>query len=124
MDIKWALTGEAPHRFLYVSYRGETPGNLHSLAVVECSEISYKPGLVGHFYINRIIVPPQMRNQGVGTTLMNFLLVAAEEHKLTFYVDPTSNYGSEVTRLTRFFARFGFVTSTNKEPLGKMVRRV
>lgn len=94
-----------------------------AIAIIDCSEITSLTGIQKSFYVNRVIVPVSIRGRGVGVALMEQLAKIADEHSFTLYIDPTSNYGSDVVRLTRFFARFGFVTSTDiHRSFGRMVR--
>lgn len=61
------------------------------------------------FYINRVIVPVQIRNQGNGTLLMRRLAGFLDHMGMFAEIDATANYGSDVPRLIEFFKRFGFV---------------
>ena len=89
------------HRFVYPA--DERPG----LATLDVTEIDK-----GVFYINRILVPESVRCQGIGGDLMCEL-----QEKIpcgaTVQVHPTRNYGSDLERLTAFFARHGFVQCGN-----------
>ena len=116
------VSGHRPHTCIsiWTKERGE---HRVGLAILDASELFTTEGSLS-FYVNRIIVPDFMRGKGVGTELMQALAHFADEHSATMYIDPTANYGSDVVRLTRFFARFGFVTSTDMhKPFGKMVRK-
>ena len=61
------------------------------------------------YYVNRVFVPAKMRGSGVATRLFTRLTEDADKDSITLYIDPTTNYGSDLERLTALFARFGFV---------------
>lgn len=126
MPLDSAVIGEVPHRYVSVAYSDPSlAGSIKRLAVLDCSETSHLIGLNNTFYVNRIIVPESMRNRGVGTQMMERLVDIADASSFTLHIDPTDNYGSDVVRLARFFARFGFVTSLDSDrPFGRMVRKV
>ena len=73
------------------------------------------------FYINRIFVPDKYRNMRVGSRMMGGLIYEAIEAGATLIVHPTANYGSDVGRLSNFFARFGFEEHPTAE--GAMIWR-
>lgn len=76
----------------------------HHLAVLD---VSPAPDL-GGFYINRINVPDGFRNHKTGTTLMRQVCKDADAEGVTLFVHPTTNYGSDLPRLQKFFRRFDF----------------
>jgi GNAT superfamily N-acetyltransferase len=73
------------------------------------------------YYVNRVFVPQKMRGHGVATRLFTRLTEDADKDSITLYIDPTTNYGSDIKRLTALFARFGFVKGDYEH--GSMCRR-
>ncbi|MFE5971410.1 GNAT family N-acetyltransferase [Streptomyces sp. NPDC056460] len=63
----------------------------------------------GHLALSKLIVPPNQRNKGVGTRVMQILTAEADCQGVTMTGTPTSEFGaSSVHRLRRFYGRFGF----------------
>jgi predicted GNAT superfamily acetyltransferase len=83
------------------------PHGLQRLASLDVSEI-----YPGNFYINRILVPEGVRCEGIGTEMVCELQAKLPPNALV-QVHPTTNYGSDLKRLTAFFTRLGFVPCGN-----------
>lgn len=63
----------------------------------------------GHLALSKLIVPPNLRNQGLGTQVMQILTAEADRQGVTMTGTPSSEFGaSSVHRLHRFYGRFGF----------------
>lgn len=75
----------------------------YAAAVIDLSQTDEN-----EYYMNRIIVPTAFRNKGIGTAMLGKLCDRADREQYTITVDPTTNYGSDLDRLTAFFVRFGF----------------
>jgi predicted GNAT family acetyltransferase len=78
------------------------PNGTERLAVLDVTQLDQN-----HYYINRILVPEPVRCQGIGTDMLLELLLRVPSGAV-IEVHPTTNYGSDLTRLTAFFALHGF----------------
>lgn len=58
--------------------------------------------------IDKIIVPKEQRNQGIGTEVMNMVIDFANKHKLTLALTPSSDFGWNKKRLEKWYKGFGF----------------
>jgi L-amino acid N-acyltransferase YncA len=65
-------------------------------------------------FLTGFIVPVKLRNQGIGTKLMNDLTRLADEHGFKITLTPSDSYGGNVTKLKDFYQRFGFVFNKGK----------
>jgi len=59
--------------------------------------------------LSRIIVPKEMRGEGIGTNFMNDLTDMADKMKYKIILTPASDYGGDIKRLREFYKRFGFI---------------
>ncbi|MFJ9827721.1 GNAT family N-acetyltransferase [Streptomyces sp. NPDC101160] len=63
----------------------------------------------GHLALSKLIVPSDLRNQGLGTRVMQLLTAEADRQGVTMTGTPSGEFGaSSVHRLRRFYGRFGF----------------
>ncbi len=58
--------------------------------------------------LNRIVVPQDMRNQGVGSAVMRDLVNMARERGLRVGLTPSADFGGNVNRLRNFYSGLGF----------------
>jgi hypothetical protein len=58
--------------------------------------------------LSRIIVNPETREVGVGTSVMEDLEKYADENGQIIALTPSSDFGGNVNRLVQFYKRFGF----------------
>jgi len=58
--------------------------------------------------LSRIIVNPETREVGVGTSVMEDLIRYVDEHGQIIALTPSSDFGGNVNRLVQFYKRFGF----------------
>jgi predicted GNAT family acetyltransferase len=58
--------------------------------------------------LSRIVVPPEMRGQGVGSNVMKDLIQYADENGKQINLSPSADFGGSPTRLKNFYSRFGF----------------
>jgi len=65
-------------------------------------------------YLSKIIVPSDGRNEGIGTKVMIELCKYADQKKLVISLNPSDEYGGTVSKLKRFYKRFGFVENKGK----------
>jgi GNAT superfamily N-acetyltransferase len=64
--------------------------------------------------LSRIVVPKEMRNQGLGTQVMNDLSEYADNIGKRITLTPSSDFGGNVKRLKEFYKDFGFVENKGK----------
>lgn len=64
---------------------------------------------------NKIIVPKEIRNQGLGTLVMQSLIDLANKQQRILVITPSIDFGaSSVERLKKFYKKFGFVDNKGK----------
>jgi GNAT superfamily N-acetyltransferase len=65
--------------------------------------------------ISRIVVPEDMRSQGIGSQVMNDLVAHADDANKMMTLTPSKDFGaSSVDRLRNFYKQFGFVENKGK----------
>jgi GNAT superfamily N-acetyltransferase len=62
----------------------------------------------------KIVVPPEMRNQGVGSSVMKDLIQYADETGKQINLSPSADFGGSPTRLKKFYKEFGFQDNRGK----------
>jgi|TARA_R110000824_G_scaffold113227_1_gene262876 GNAT superfamily N-acetyltransferase len=72
----------------------------------------YEPHIVP---IDSIVVPKEKRGQGIGSQIMERLIDWADENNYILGLDPSSDFGSSVTKLRKFYGRFGFVRNLGRK---------
>jgi len=65
-------------------------------------------------YLSKIIVPTSKQNEGIGTKVMVELCKYADLKKLIITLNPSDEYGGNVSKLKRFYKRFRFVENKGK----------
>jgi hypothetical protein len=82
-------------------------------------------GPSGDLGLSQIVVPK--RSQGTGSAVMQILIDFADQHSLPMTLTPDSSYGGSVTRLRKFYGRFGFRPNAGRRKdfrfSGTMLRR-
>jgi len=80
--------------------------------------------------LDRLVVPKELRQEGLGTLFMGQLTKAADADNARLALSPSGDFGGNKTRLVDFYKRFGFVPnkgrnidftinqSMRREPLG------
>ncbi|WP_432078691.1 GNAT family N-acetyltransferase [Streptomyces sp. YPW6] len=63
---------------------------------------------VGHLVLSKVVVPRELRSQGIGTRVMELLIAEADKQAVTTTLSPTREFGSGLRRLRGFYRRFGF----------------
>lgn len=58
--------------------------------------------------LSRIVIKPEYRNTGVGTTIMEDLVNYADQNSKIITLTPASDFGGNKNRLIQFYKRFGF----------------
>jgi GNAT superfamily N-acetyltransferase len=64
--------------------------------------------------LSRIVVPKEMRNQGVGTQVMSDLSEYADSLGKRITLTPSSDFGGSVPKLKTFYKELGFVENKGK----------
>ena len=65
----------------------------------------YEPDIVE---IESLVVPEEKRGQGIATDVMFELVRWADSNGYILALDPSSDFGSSVSRLRKFYSQFGF----------------
>lgn len=58
--------------------------------------------------LSKIIVNPDSRGGGIGSSIMNDLIKYADDNKQIITLTPSSDFGGSVNRLIQFYKSFGF----------------
>jgi GNAT superfamily N-acetyltransferase len=64
--------------------------------------------------LSRIVVPKEMRNQGIGTQVMSDLSEYADSLGKRITLTPSSDFGGSVPKLKTFYKELGFVENKGK----------
>lgn len=64
--------------------------------------------------LSKVVVPKEMRGQGVGSAFMRDLVGMADEQGKTVTLTPSSDFGGNKARLEQFYKQFGFVPNKGK----------
>ena len=64
--------------------------------------------------LSKIVVPKELRGQGIGTNVMNDLIQYADETGKKINLTPSADFGGNVNRLKSFYKDFGFVENKGK----------
>lgn len=64
--------------------------------------------------LSRIVVPKELRGQGMGSRVMQDLIDYADETGKQVRLSPTSDFGGSPTRLKKFYKEFGFVENRGR----------
>jgi len=64
--------------------------------------------------LSRIVVPKEMRNQGIGTQVMNDLSEYADSIGKRITLTPSSDFGGNVSKLKSFYKELGFVENKGR----------
>ena len=65
--------------------------------------------------LNRIVIPKELRKQGIGTEFMKALIQFANINKTLIILTPSDSFGAtSINRLKKFYKKFGFVENKGK----------
>jgi GNAT superfamily N-acetyltransferase len=64
--------------------------------------------------LSKIVVPKELRNQGVGSSVMQDLIDYADQTGKQVRLSPSSDFGGSPTRLKKFYKEFGFVDNRGR----------
>jgi GNAT superfamily N-acetyltransferase len=101
---------------------GKLKGLPVGMSIKDVSEISAKYPDVkldvfdnkNNINLSRIVVPKEMRGQGVGSQVMQDIVQYADDVKKPVTLTPSSDFGGNVNRLKDFYKQFGFVENKGK----------
>jgi len=65
--------------------------------------------------LGKVVVPKELRGQGVGTEFMEALTKAADEDGAQLALTPSNHFGGSKSRLVDFYRRFGFVPNKGRK---------
>lgn len=65
--------------------------------------------------VSKIVVPPQMRGQGVGSSVMKEITDYADANGVTLALDPSTDFGGSKAGLDRFYSRHGFESNLGRK---------
>lgn len=66
------------------------------------------------YTISRIEIPKDLRNTGLGTSVMRSITQAADQEGARLMLTPTSDFGGDKNRLTEFYRRLGFINNSGR----------
>jgi predicted GNAT family acetyltransferase len=64
--------------------------------------------------LSKIVVPKELRNQGLGSSVMQDLIDYADSTGKQVRLSPSSDFGGSPTRLKKFYKEFGFVDNRGR----------
>lgn len=64
--------------------------------------------------LNKIIVPEDLRNSGIGSKAMKILIDYADKNSKIIALTPDESYGGKISKLKKFYKKFGFVENKGK----------
>jgi len=64
--------------------------------------------------LSKIVVPKELRNQGLGSSVMQDLIDYADSTGKQVRLSPSSDFGGSPTRLKKFYKEFGFVENKGR----------
>jgi GNAT superfamily N-acetyltransferase len=77
--------------------------------------VSLSPARNNSIALNKIVVPPEHRGKGTGSSIMKKITDHADAHGKRILLTPSDNFGaSSVGRLNKFYKKHGFVSNSGK----------
>lgn len=64
--------------------------------------------------LSKIVVPQELRNQGLGSSVMQDLIDYADSTGKQVRLSPSSDFGGSPTRLNKFYKEFGFIDNRGR----------
>lgn len=64
--------------------------------------------------LGKVVIPKELRGQGLGTEFMNALTQAADADGAQLALTPSNHFGGNKARLVEFYKRFGFVPNKGR----------
>jgi GNAT superfamily N-acetyltransferase len=68
----------------------------------------------GILNLSRIVVPKDLRGQGLGSSAMKKIIRYADENDKTIALTPSTDFGGIKSRLIKFYKQFGFIMNKGK----------
>jgi len=68
----------------------------------------------GILTLSKIVVPEELRGQGMGSKAMEKIIQYADGNKNIIALTPDDAFGGSKTRLIKFYKRFGFVMNKGR----------
>lgn len=65
-------------------------------------------------YVNRVIVPKEIRNKGIATQMMNELIKKSDEKQINLILEINAYGDLNEDKLKEFYGKFGFIESKIK----------
>jgi len=101
----WQLAPEGPSMRFMPEALSQISSDLERAGIK--NDISESNGVIR---LHRMVVPPDQRNRGIGTSAMQQLVAYADQAGKRIALSPSTDFGgSSVSRLKDFYRRFGFV---------------
>lgn len=86
---------------------------IRNFAKLNNVELDIYAAFDGTFRISKIFVPKELRKQGLGTKIMDYICKVADSEKRIILLSPSIDFGAtSVTRLKQFYKQFGFENNT------------
>jgi predicted GNAT family N-acyltransferase len=64
---------------------------------------------------NKIIVPKEIRNSGIGSSVMQSIIDLADQQERIIVLTPSTDFGASSTeRLKKFYKKFGFIENKGR----------
>lgn len=75
-----------------------------------------------NIHLSKIVVPKQVRNIGLGSRVMDAIGREADDTGSSVSLDPSGDFGGSVSRLRKFYRRFGFKKNKGGRIWASMLR--
>ena len=112
-----ARTGKRSMKLLMEQWRGFLKEGKHPELDAIAQELGieikvYEQG--GILTLSKIVVPEELRGQGMGSKAMKKIIQYADDNKNIIALTPDDAFGGSKTRLIKFYKRFGFVMNKGR----------
>jgi len=64
--------------------------------------------------LSKIIVPEELRGQGMGSKAMKKIIQHADQNNKTIVLTPSADFGGNKNRLIKFYKQFGFAMNKGR----------
>jgi predicted GNAT family acetyltransferase len=64
--------------------------------------------------LSKIIVPEELRGQGMGSAAMKKIVQYADQNNKTIALTPSADFGGNKNKLIKFYKQFGFVMNRGR----------
>ena len=110
---------ENANRYLY-SLLEETRGIVESKTYFDSLgkelgiELRIYDNTKGILTLDKIVVPEDLRGRGVGSKAMKKIIKYADQNNKTIALTPSTDFGGNKSKLTKFYKSFGFVMNKGR----------